>query len=115
LVDAQGVHPEWFVMSAVSVLGQGVVKAGRYLNELIVTQYSMMIFGRAPVVGQRVVAIKSARSWKRPDIDAAIEKTLLPSVANKLSATFPDIQESNAVIRRKRFMELLLPPVSAEG
>ena len=30
-----------FVLSAVSVLGQGVVKAGGYLNELIITQYSM--------------------------------------------------------------------------
>jgi hypothetical protein len=74
-----------------------------------------MIFGRAPVVGQCVVAVKSAPSWKRPGKDAAIEKTLLPSVANKLLTTFPDIQESNAVIRRKRFVELSLPPVSAEG
>jgi hypothetical protein len=115
LVDAQGVHPERFVLSAVSILGQGVVKARRYLNELIITQYSMMIFGRAPVVGQRVIAVKSARSLKRPDVNAAIEKMLLPSVANKLSTAFPDIQESNVVIRRKRFMELSLPPVSVEG
>jgi hypothetical protein len=115
LVDAQSVHPEQLVLSAVSVLGQGFVEAGRYRSELIITQYSMMIFGRAPVVGQRVVAVKSARSWKRPDMGAAIEKTLLSSAANKLSTTFPDVQESNAVIRGKRFMEVSRPRVSAEG
>jgi len=72
LVDAQSVHPERFVLIADSVLRQGFVEAGRYLDELIIAQYSTTIVGTAPVVGQRVVAVKSARSWKRPDIDAAI-------------------------------------------
>jgi hypothetical protein len=112
LVDAQSVHPERFVLIADSVLRQGFVEAGRYLDELIIAQYSMMIVSRAPVVGQRVVAVKSAPSWKRPNIDAAIEKTLLPGVANKLSTAFPDVQESNAVIRKKGLMELSLPPLS---
>jgi hypothetical protein len=69
----------------------------------------------APVVGQRVVTVKSARSWERPDAETAIEKTLLPGVANKLSTAFPDVQESNAVSRRKGLMELSLPQLSGEG
>lgn len=45
---------------------------------------------------------------------AAIEKILLPGVANKLSRWFPDVQESNAVIRKKGLMELSLPRSSSE-
>src|SRR2546421_2835200 len=74
-----------------------------------------MFFGMARVVRQRVITVKSARSWERPDFDPAIEKTLLPGVANKLSTAFPDVQESNAVGRRKGPMELSLPQLSGEG
>ena len=115
MVDAQSVHPERFVLVADSVLRQSFVEAGRYLDELIIAQYCMTIVGRAPVVRKRVVAVKSARSWKRLNIDTAIEKMLLPSVANKLSTAFPDVQESNAVIRKKGLMELSLPRMSGEG
>jgi hypothetical protein len=73
-----------------------------------------MFFGMAPVVRQRVITVKSARSWERPDFDPAIEKTLLPGVANKLSTAFPDAQESNAVSRRKGPMELSSPQLSGE-
>jgi hypothetical protein len=74
-----------------------------------------MFFRVAPVVGQRVVTVKSARSWERPDTDPAIEKKLLSGVANKLSTAFPDVQESNAVSRGKGLMELSLLQLSGEG
>jgi hypothetical protein len=115
LVDAQSVHPERFVVIADSILGQSFVEAGRYLDELTIARDSMTIVGRAPIVRQRVVAVNSARSWKRPNTGAAIEKTLLPGVANNLSTAFPNIQESNAVIRKKGLMELSLPRLSGEG